>query len=68
MGWTALLPRQGGYAKLATVKRNVEWSHSSMKPTTIGLDLAKRMFQVHGVGLDPTVMLVAKSAADQTVA
>ncbi len=52
---TAPASRHGGNAKLASVKRNHERSHP-MQPTTIGLDLAKNVFQVHAIAADGTVV------------
>ena len=46
--------------KLAGVKRNHKWSHP-MRPTTIGLDLAKNVFQVHAVTADGTVVFRRKT-------
>lgn len=44
--------------KLATVKHNTE--PSPMQPTTIGLDLAKHIFQVHAVAADGKVLVRRK--------
>src|SRR5262249_48366982 len=47
MGWMAPLRRLS--AKLLSDRNSSEWEPSMGEVTTIGLDLAKHVFQVHGV-------------------
>src|SRR5262249_49819811 len=47
MGWMAPLGHLS--AKLLSVRISSEWEPSMGEVTTIGLDLAKHVFQVHGV-------------------
>src|SRR5215813_14130945 len=47
MGWMA--PLRHLSAKLLSVRISSEWELSMGEVTTIGLDLAKHVFQVHGV-------------------
>src|SRR5262249_2613138 len=48
MGWMA--PLRHLSAKLLSDRISSEWEPSMGEVTTIGLDLAKHVFQVHGVG------------------
>jgi hypothetical protein len=50
MGWMAPLRHRG--AKLVFPKNHQEREPSMSKITTIGLDLAKHVFQVHGIDDD----------------
>ena len=47
MGWMA--PLRHLSAKLLSDRNSSEWEPSMGEVTTIGLDLAKHVFQVHGV-------------------
>jgi len=55
MGWMA--PLRHLSAKLLSVRISSEWEPSMGEVTTIGLDLAKHVFQVHGVDAEGTTVL-----------
>lgn len=54
MGWMALAPTGVVMRYTAGVEICIERSHP-MEVTTIGLDLAKNIFQVHGITKDEEV-------------
>jgi len=58
MRWTA--PERHRCATLVAVEGNELKEPSAVKITTIGLDIAKRVFQVHGVDADSKVVLRRK--------
>ena len=55
MGWMA--PLRHLSAKLLSDRISSEWEPSMGKVTTIGLDLAKHVFQVHGVDAEGATVL-----------
>jgi transposase len=55
MGWMA--PSRHLRAKMVSVESHPEWEPSMSEITTIGLDLAKNVFQVHGVNEADGVVL-----------
>src|SRR5262245_39583122 len=55
MGWMA--PLRHLSAKLLSVRTSSEWEPSMGEVTTIGLDLAKHVFQVHGVDAEGATVL-----------
>jgi hypothetical protein len=55
MGWMA--PLRHLSAKLLSVRNSSEWEPSMCEVTTIGLDLAKHVFQVHGVDAEGATVL-----------
>jgi hypothetical protein len=55
MGWMARLRHLS--AKLLSDRISSEWEPSMGEVTTIGLDLAKHVFQVHGVDADGATVL-----------
>src|SRR5262245_30112882 len=55
MGWMA--PLRHLSAKLLSVRISSEWEPSMGEVTTIGLDLAKHVFQVHGVDAEGATVL-----------
>ena len=55
MGWMA--PLRHLSAKLLTDRISSEWEPSMGEVTTIGLDLAKHVFQVHGVDAEGATVL-----------
>jgi hypothetical protein len=54
MGWMALVPTSVAMCYTAGLDICIERSHL-MEVTTIGLDLAKNIFQVHGTNRDEEV-------------
>src|SRR5215469_3875566 len=55
MGWTA--PERHLCARVVGAVTNTRKEPSKMQVSTIGLDLAKQVFQVHGVNAEGTVVL-----------
>ena len=55
MGWMA--PLRHLSAKLLSDRISSEWEPSMGEVTTIGLDLAKHVFQVHGVDAEGATVL-----------
>jgi hypothetical protein len=55
MGWMA--PLRHLSAKLLSDRISSEWEPSMGEITTIGLDLAKHVFQVHGIDAEGTTVL-----------
>ena len=55
MGWMA--PLRHLSAKLLSDRKSSEWEPSMGEVTTIGLDLAKHVFQVHGVDAEGATVL-----------
>ena len=55
MGWMA--PLRHLSAKLLSDRNSSEWEPSMGEVTTIGLDLAKHVFQVHGVDAEGATIL-----------
>ena len=55
MGWTA--PERHLCARVEGVVTNTRKEPSTMQVSTIGFDLAKQVFQVHGVDADGVVVL-----------
>src|SRR5262245_36092201 len=55
MGWMA--PLRHLSAKLLSDRNSSEWEPSMGEVTTIGLDLAKHVFQVHGVDAEGATVL-----------
>src|SRR5262245_41167438 len=55
MGWMA--PLRHLSAKLLSDRNSSEWESSMGEVTTIGLDLAKHVFQVHGVDAEGATVL-----------
>jgi hypothetical protein len=55
MGWMAPLRHLG--AKLLVIESAANGEPSMGEVTTIGLDLAKHVFQVHGIDADGAVVL-----------
>jgi len=61
MGWMA--PLRHLSAKLLSDRNSSEWEPSMGEVTTIGLDLAKHVFQVHGVDAEGATVLRTIGAA-----
>src|SRR5713101_1219913 len=55
MGWMA--PLRHRRANLVFLKNHQEWEPSMSEITIIGLDLAKHVFQVHGIDAQGTTVL-----------
>src|SRR5262249_47779473 len=66
MGWMA--PLRHLSAKLLSVRISSEWELSMGEVTTIGLDLAKHVFQVHGVDADGATVLRKQLRRGQVLA
>ena len=66
MGWMA--PLRHLSAKLLSDRISSEWEPSMGEVTTIGLDLAKHVFQVHGVDADGTTVLRKQLRRGQVLA
>ena len=66
MGWMAPLRHQ--CAKLVFSKNHQEWEPSMSEITTIGLDLAKHVFQVHGIDAQGTTVLRKRLRRGQVLA
>jgi hypothetical protein len=60
MGWMA--PLRHLSAKLLSDRSSSEWEPSMGEVTTIGLDLAKHVFQVHGVDAEGATVLRYQAA------
>jgi transposase len=66
MGWMAPLRHRG--AKLVFLKNHQEKEPSMSEITTIGLDLAKHVFQVHGVDAEGTTVVRKRLRRGQVLA
>lgn len=66
MGWMAPLRHQ--CAKLVFSENHQEREPSMSEITTIGLDLAKHVFQVHGVDAEGTTVLRRRLRRNQVLA
>src|SRR6476620_10335879 len=66
MGWMAPLRHRG--AKLVLLENHQEREPSMSEITTIGLDLAKHVFQVHGVDAQGTTVLRKRLRRGQVLA
>src|SRR5512141_3350082 len=66
MGWMAPLRHQ--CAKLVFSENHQEWEPSMSEITTIGLDLAKHVFQVHGIDAQGTTVLRKRLRRGQVLA
>jgi hypothetical protein len=66
MGWMAPLRHLG--AKLLVIESSADGEPSMSKVTTIGLDLAKHVFQVHGVDGEGTTVLRKQLRRGQVLA
>ena len=66
MGWMA--PLRHLSAKLLSDRISSEWEPSMGEVTTIGLDLAKHVFQVHGVDAEGATVLRKRLRRGQVVA
>src|SRR5258705_7727157 len=66
MGWMA--PLRHRRAKLGVLKNHQEWEPSMSEITTIGLDVAKHVFQVHGIDAQGTTVLRKRLRRGQVVA
>src|SRR5215467_343069 len=66
MGWMA--PLRHLSAKLLSDRISSEWAPSMGEVTTIGLDLAKHVFQVHGVDADGATVLRKQLRRGQVLA
>ena len=66
MGWMAPLRHRG--AKLVFLENHQEREPSMSEITTIGLDLAKHVFQVHGVDAQGTTVLRKRLRRGQVLA
>src|SRR5262245_11303777 len=66
MGWMA--PLRHLSAKLLSDRISSEWEPSMGEVTTIGLDLAKHVFQVHGVDADGATVLRKQLRRGQVLA
>src|SRR5213082_2258866 len=66
MGWMA--PLRHLSAKLLSDRISSEWEPSMGEVTTIGLDLAKHVFQVHGVDAEGATVLRKKLRRAQVLA
>src|SRR5580698_6581177 len=66
MGWTAPDPTASRCARVATVKRTTPRAGAvPMQVITVGLDIAKNVFQVHGVDGEGRAVLRRKVRRDQ---
>jgi transposase len=66
MGWMA--PVRHRRAKTGVLKNHQEWEPSMSEITTIGLDLAKHVFQVHGTDAQGTTVLRKRLRRGQVLA
>ena len=66
MGWMA--PLRHLSAKLLSDRNSSEWEPSMGEVTTIGLDLAKHVFQVHGVDAEGATVLRKQLRRGQVLA
>ena|SRR5215471_11166328 len=66
MGWMA--PLRHLSAKLLSDRISSEWEPSMSEITTIGLDLAKHLFQVHGIDAQGTTVLRKRLRRGQVLA
>src|SRR6266550_4919274 len=66
MGWMAPLRHRG--AKLVLLENHQEREPSMSEITTIGLDLAKHVFQVHGVDAQGTTVVRKRLRRGQVLA
>jgi len=66
MGWMAPLRHQ--CAKLVFSKNHQEREPSMSEITTVGLDLAKHVFQVHGIDAEGTTVLRRRLRRNQVLA
>src|ERR671937_566180 len=66
MGWMA--PLRHLSAKLLSDRISSEWEPSMGEVTTIGLDLAKHVFQVHGVDAEGATVLRRRLRRNQVLA
>jgi len=66
MGWMA--PLRHLSAKLLSDRISSEWEPSMSEITTIGLDLAKHVFQVHGIDAEGTTVLRRRLRRNQVLA
>src|SRR5437899_2499978 len=66
MGWMA--PSRHLSAKMVVVEDHQEWEPSMNEITTIGLDLAKNVFQVHGADATGTTVLRKRLRRGQVLA
>jgi hypothetical protein len=66
MGWMA--PLRHLSAKLLSDRISSEWEPSMGEVTTIGLDLAKHVFQVHGIDAQGTTVLRKRLRRGQVLA
>src|SRR5438132_11709018 len=66
MGWMAPLRHQ--CAKLVFSENHQEREPSMSEITTIGLDLAKHVFQVHGIDAEGTTVLRRRLRRNQVLA
>jgi hypothetical protein len=66
MGWMAPLRHQ--CAKLVFLENHQEQEPSMSEITTIGLDLAKHVFQVHGVDAEGATVLRRRLRRNQVLA
>jgi hypothetical protein len=64
MGWMA--PLRHRRAKLVFLENHQEREPSMSEITTIGLDVAKHVFQVHGIDAQCTTVVVAVALANKT--
>src|SRR5260370_689277 len=65
MGWMA--PLRHRRAKLGVLKNHQEWEPSMSEITTIGLDLAKHVFQVHGIDAQGRTVLRERLVRQRTM-
>ena len=66
MGWMA--PLRHLSAKLLSDRISSEWEPSMSEITTIGLDLAKHVFQVHAIDAEGTTVLRRRLRRNQVLA
>src|SRR5262245_25675714 len=66
MGWIA--PLAASTCQTGVLKNHQEWEPSMSEITTIGLDLAKHVFQVHGVDAEGTTVLHKRLRRGQVLA
>jgi hypothetical protein len=66
MGWMA--PLRHLSAKLLSDRISSEWEPSMGEVTTIGLDFAKHVFQVHGVDAEGATVLPPSPPAEKATA
>src|SRR5262245_38328214 len=66
MGWIA--PLAASRCQTGVLKNHQEWEPSMSEITTIGLDLAKHVFQVHGIDAQGTTVLRKRLRRGQVLA